>query len=92
MDARQLVVHLESPYAKYDSAIASPQEVFLAGLNWPMEYWAGLAVGWLEQGAPIDAYVAAALDEVAKKPFSQAVRHRAFALVRRWERGQQNAT
>ena len=49
-------------------------------------YWVSLAIAWLEQGAPLDIELVAALDEIAvTKSFSQGIRHRAFALARRWQ-------
>jgi hypothetical protein len=92
MDARKLVVHLESPLSAYDSSRGGAREVVLTGLNWQTEYWAALAVGWLEQGAPIDAEIASALHAIVeKKHFSQGLRHRAFAFARRFEKGNVNA-
>ncbi|TXD45159.1 hypothetical protein TR80_001720 [Xanthomonas campestris] len=87
MDPRSLVVRLESPFAEYTSTDVPAREVVMAGLTWPTDYWPGLAISWLEQGAPIDERVAAALDQVAeKKAFPQNIRHRALALARRWYR------
>jgi hypothetical protein len=91
VDPRALVVHLEAPYSAYKQIIAPAREVVMAGLCWPTDYWAGLAIGWLEQGAPIDAEVIVLLNQVAgKRHFPQRVRHRAFALARRWEQQRQN--
>src|SRR5689334_18248541 len=87
MDPRALILHLEAPYSAYRPDSASARDVILAGLSWPADYWVGLALGWLEQGAPIDAEIAALLDRVARKSLTQSVRHRAFALARKWERG-----
>lgn len=92
LDHRPLVVHLEGPYPEYQS-VASVRDVVLAGLTWPTDYWAGLAIGWLEQGAPLDAGVIVALNQVAqKKHFAQSIRHRAFSLAKRWEREQNGAS
>ena len=88
MDSRALVVHLESPLSAFAPSEGSSRDVVLAGLNWPTEYWAALAVGWLEQGAPVDSEITSALRALAeKKHYSQGVRHRAFAIVRRFEKG-----
>lgn len=85
MDPRALVVHLESPYATYGAVNASAREVVLAGLRWSNEYWSGLAVSWLEQGASIDSEVARELERLASMhALSQSLRHRAFALARRF--------
>jgi len=87
IDLRTLVVHLERPYASYQSELVPARELVVTGLSWPTEYWAGLAIAWLEQGAPIDGEVVALLHQVAKKKnFAQGIRHRASSLARRWER------
>ena len=89
MDTRALIIHLESPLSNYSATEATVSEVVLAGLNWPTEYWASLAVGWLEQGAPINAEILSALNAMnEKRHYPQNIRHRAFAIARRWEQGQ----
>lgn len=87
MDQR-LVIHLETPFASCGLSVEEARGAVLMGLSWPTEYWVDLAIGWLEQSALLDAELAAALDAVTLKPFSQGVRHRAFALVRQWQRVQ----
>ena len=87
MDPRKLVVHLESSYEMYDSAIAPAHDVLVAGLSWETAYWPGLAVQWLEQGAEVNAEIASLLEQIAsRKAFPQALRHKAFAISRRWSR------
>lgn len=87
MDPRKLVAHLQSPYDKYDSANAQVRDVLVAGLSWETAYWPSLAVQWLEQGAEVDAEVVSLLDQIAsRKTFPQALRHKAFAIARRWSR------
>ena len=82
----ELVVHLETPFASCDLPNSVVRETLLVGLTWPTEYWVTLAIAWLEQGAPLDIELVAALDEIAvTKSFSQGIRHRAFALARRWQ-------
>lgn len=91
MDPRTLIINLEYPYTEHDSCEVPARNVVLAGLGWETEYWPSLAVAWIEQGAPIDKEVKEALDLIVdKKQFPQSLRHRAFALVRRWE--QENAS
>ncbi|MCQ3827834.1 hypothetical protein HXX02_00090 [Microbulbifer elongatus] len=86
MDPRALVVHLEKPYLSFEDS-AQVKEILLAGLAWDPDYWPGLAVSWIEQGAPIDGEVRDALDAVAKKKhFPQPLRHKAFPFARKWER------
>ncbi|WP_051962015.1 hypothetical protein [Methylobacter sp. BBA5.1] len=91
MDPRTLIINLEYPYTEHDSFEVPARNVVLAGLGWETEYWPSLAVAWIEQGASIDKEVKEALDLIVeKKQFPQSLRHRAFALVRRWE--QENAS
>lgn len=87
MDPRPLLVYLESPYANYVPTVAPAKTVALAGLRWETDYWPSLAIGWVEQGLPIDDEVHDAMCSVASNSnFSQSTRHRAFTLCRRWER------
>ncbi|PLC40477.1 hypothetical protein C0Q88_21985 [Ralstonia pickettii] len=52
-----------------------------------MDYWAALAVGWIEGGLPMDAELAELLQEIAEhRNMSQRLRHRAFALAKRWQK------
>jgi hypothetical protein len=51
------------------------------------DYWAGLAVDWLEQGISLDEKIANAISlMVEEKRASQKTRRRAFRLVKRFER------
>ena len=85
MDPRTLLPFLESPYAAYKPVTASAKEVVLIGLRWLNEYCSSLAITWLEQSAPIDHEVVIALEKIAAtEKLSQSIRHRAFALVRRY--------
>lgn len=87
MDPRALVVHLESPYGEERCNQPPAQQIILAGLQAPSEYWVNLAVGWLEQGTPAnDEIIKALIAIVEDKYFSQRVRHRSFALKKRWRR------
>ena len=50
-------------------------------------YWIGLAVGWLEDGYPLDRGIVDAADHMIRAKYgTQAQRHSAFRIVRRWER------
>lgn len=87
MDRRALVVYLESSYSAYSPVLASAREVMLAGLRWSSDYWSGLAVAWLEEGAPIDVEIANELHKLAStEVLSQNLRHRAFSIARRFTR------
>lgn len=83
MDARTLLLHLERPLQAY-TGIAPVVHVVMAGLEYETsDYWPGLAVEWLEQGAPVDTNVLQALTRVSgSKHFSQRVRHRSAAVLR----------
>lgn len=86
MDPRPLLIFLEASYADYRGAVPARQ-VVLAGLGFPMDYWIGLAVGWLEQGAQLDDEIVEMLNRVAEAPnHAQRIRHRSKALARRWVR------
>jgi hypothetical protein len=86
MNPVHLLIHLETPYAKYSEQIPA-KDVVLAGLRSQSGYWTGLAIAWIEQGALIDKEIQDTLDDIAKrKHFAQSLRHKAFALARRWER------
>jgi hypothetical protein len=85
MDSPQNVVPLERPFAEFPAGPSDAKAVLLAGLRWPTEYWVELALRWVEQGAPVDAEVAAALQLIPSSQFSQSVRHRARAAMNRWK-------
>ncbi len=87
MSPCQLVVHLESPYEKYDPTIAPVRDILIAGLSWETEYWPTLAVRWLEQGAQVDVMLFPLLERIAaRKTFPQSLRHKATAIARKWAR------
>jgi hypothetical protein len=87
MDPRALVVHLELPYSEVHYIKPHAQEIILAGLQAPSEYWVNLAVGWLEQGAPANDEIIQELSSIAtNKYFSQRVRHHSLAFVKKWRR------
>ncbi|MFA8326432.1 hypothetical protein [Burkholderia ubonensis] len=84
MKSPTIVQALEHPLAEFSSTTLSAREVVLAGLGWPMQYWCELAVGWLEQGFPLDREIVERLAAIAEnRSFSQRLRHRARALQRR---------
>ena len=87
MDQRALVVRLELPLMEYRAEGATARDVLLAGLRWPADtpsgYWQGLAVDWIEQGAPVDAEVIELVKVIATTAaFPQKLRHKAQAIVR----------
>ncbi len=69
-------------------------ELVVFALTGPMKRgWGGHAVSWIEAGFPIDDEIASALEQVAQdRRFLQRVRHRAFAVARRWRRAHGDAT
>ena len=82
MHPPSIVTSLETPYPSY-SGTTDASEILLAGLQWPTEYWVGLALGWLEQGAPVSKPILEELQRLGSgNVLSQSVKHRAFALVR----------
>jgi len=84
MHSPDIVLPLERPFAEFPVGSADAKEVLLSGLRWPTEYWVELALRWVEQGAPVDADAAAALQEIPTKQFSQRVRQRAQVAAKRW--------
>lgn len=57
------------------------------GFHWSAPYWNDLAIGWIEQGLPVDAEIADCLQRIVEKPkWPQRLRHRAQALLRTWRR------
>jgi hypothetical protein len=84
----KLLILLKSPLESITSGEMVRGAVH-AGLDWPTPYWPERAVKWLEEGAPMDAQTAKLLDIVASaEGFPQGLRHRAFALARRFEKSE----
>ncbi len=94
-DWRLLLPILEQPYRQVEAAIEELDQAELQGppwarllrfaLEWPTEYWPGLALGWLEDGCPAAEEVQDVLRRLKDAPEqSQPLRHRALRL---WRRG-----
>lgn len=74
------------------ASVAAPQvsipallrDIALAALRSGSDYWAGLAVNWLESGLPFDAVLRDSADSLPVT-MSQSTRHRAFRVARRCE-------
>ena len=84
--SRKLLL-LEQRYAtgSYGESIA--RESVVAGLTSGSDYWASLAVGWIESGLPLDTQLAELLFAIAKvRHMPQRLRHRAYALAKRWQK------
>ncbi len=65
------------------------REILLCALNWPIDYWPALALGWLEQGAPIDFEIAMRLESIGQgRQYDQRTRHRGRALHKQWAKTQ----
>jgi hypothetical protein len=77
-----IVTALETPFLQF-AGPGDPSEIVMAGLTWPTEYWVGLALAWVEQGAPVNMPI---LNELVRlgggASLSQNIQHRAFALAR----------
>jgi hypothetical protein len=81
VDPRTLT-RLELPYRAYAGSVDA-RDLVLAGLRWPTEYWVGLAIGWLEQGVPIDEQIFREVQRLGSViALSQGLKHRVFALTR----------
>lgn len=75
------------PHWKPDNV--SLKQLVLTGLDWPTAHWFEAAVSWLSQGFPIDRDIAEIVHRRRDDHgLPQAARHRAFTLVRRWEKQQ----
>ena len=84
MDPRLLLLHLEHPLECYVGDVPATY-IVMAGLNYDgSDYWPTLAVEWLEQGVEVDSDIQQALYRVsATKHFSQRLRYRSLAILRR---------
>jgi len=68
------------------SSITLERLVAFALTSWG-SHWPALAVSWLEGGMPITTELAQVLEAVSQDTrLPQPVRHRAFALAKRWDR------
>jgi hypothetical protein len=69
-------------------SISLERLVLFALASWG-EHWPALAVSWLESGLPASQSIAQALQSLSEETrLPQPVRHRAFALERRWSKSQ----
>ncbi len=85
----ELVSKLIKPLSELDTSVFSPKQVVLAALTWPTDGWMNKALEWIEQGVPLDEEIVTALEAVSdNKHNAQAIRHKAFALSKRWRREQ----
>ena len=85
----ELVSKLIKPLAELDTSLFAPKHVILAALTWPTDGWMSEALDWIEQGVALDEELATTLEAVAaNKHNAQAIRHRAFAMAKRWRRVQ----
>lgn len=83
-DFRAFLPALESSYSLYSGSMPA-SEILLGALNWPTGYWPALAIGWIEQGAPINSEIAKRLEIIGRgRQYEQRTRHRSFALHKRW--------
>lgn len=62
--------------------------IVACAITWETEGWLMGVMDWLEQGYPLTERLASLLRAIPnnKKKYSQQVRHRAFSLVKKWER------
>lgn len=81
------LVYLELSWAEAaDGDDSLRGAAFLMGLRYPGAYWVELALQWAEQGCPLNPEAIHELQRIAgssSKQFSQQLRHRASALLRR---------
>jgi hypothetical protein len=90
MHQSELVSQLLKPMSELDTSRASPKEVILAALAWPTEGWTAKALEWVDAGVPLDNELVTALEQFASVTHnSQSLRHKSFALAKRWRRANQ---
>ena len=83
----EFVSKLIRPLSELEGTQFTPRQVILAAIEWPNENWLEEALLWIEQGVPLDEEIAKALESVStRKTHSQHLRHKAFALAKRWRR------
>jgi hypothetical protein len=64
-------------------------DILYLALNWETEYWASLAVKWLENGYPVsEEFVSCLKMWQEEKKHSQALRHRAGRLIKQYKNSQ----
>ena len=88
-----LLIFLEHPFVEAEQLISSLgfepfpfRRLIEFAISSESDYWASLAVDWLEQGVPLNEKVANAINlMVEEKRASQKTRHRAFQLMKRFE-------
>lgn len=62
-------------------------EVVYYSLDFPSRHWALLAANWVESGFPLSQEICDKMLAVSgNKAESQKLRHKCFALARRWQR------
>lgn len=71
-----LLIDLESTYDSTNARSYDPRELIRYALG-SSDYWAELALAWLDQGAPRDGLDDALLDLEGQSSRSQPVRHHA---------------
>ena len=88
-DVHRLPLLEQSWRSVVDDAV-SPESltpVVIVALGSPTNYWPTLAVGWLEDGFPVDAAIAEALRSLQeRRSIAQRTRHRALRLVKAYLR------
>jgi hypothetical protein len=88
MDIRPFLPCLESSYESFTAGPEVAHKLLLGALLLTTDYWAGLAINWLKNGAPMDEEIAQALTEFAQnRANSLHLEHQALALAKRWDRG-----
>ncbi len=90
----RLLIFLEQPLIEAKELISSLniepfpfRRLIEFAVSSDADYWAKLAVDWLEQGIPVDEKIAKAISlMIEEKRTSQKTRHRAFRLLKGFER------
>jgi hypothetical protein len=86
---RDLLRELEDPNFLTGANAAHRRQVILNGVLAWGEYWPGLSISWLEQGAQVDGEIGKGLFRLSRNSsVSQALRHRSNAVLRKFLSGQ----
>jgi hypothetical protein len=84
-DATNAIAFLDIPGVIPDKTRL--REVVITAFESGMDYWASLAIEWLDAGQPVDEAIAGTLNSVASAKWaSQHTRQAAFRIARKWEK------
>jgi hypothetical protein len=84
-DAANAIASLDIPGVLPDTTCL--RDVVITALESGMDYWASLAIAWLDADYPVDEATAGTLNSVASAKWaSQRTRQAALRIARKWEK------